>query len=167
MAGTAFACVGKFLPKASSLAPGSAGGFFSPRLSARNALTGSNECSFFVRMDLPTESRLIVLMRDLERLSETLKAAVEGIAHEAHRVAIAALEMNLENDLRPDLCYRLEQWDSDSLARTVSAGSSLYIAIAGWQEAVKLDPRSTWLLRQRAHVLKEHKPSYGARRSPG
>jgi hypothetical protein len=110
-------------------------------------------------MDLPTESRLIVLMRDLEGLSEKLKAAVAGIAHEARRVAIAAREMDLENDLRQDLCYRLEQWDSDSLARTVSAYSSLYIAIAGWHEAVRLDPRSTWLLRQGAHVLKEHKPS--------
>lgn len=47
----------------------------------------------------------------------------------------------------------------DSLARTVSAASSLYVAIAGWQEAVKLDPHSTWLLRQGAHVLKEHQPS--------
>jgi hypothetical protein len=110
-------------------------------------------------MDLPTESRLIVLMRDLEGLSEKLKAAVAGIAHEARRVAIAAREMDLENDLRPDLCYRLEQWDSGSLARTVSACSSLHVAIAGWQEAVKLDSRSTWLLRQGAHVLKEHKPS--------
>jgi hypothetical protein len=46
------------------------------------------------------------------------------------------------------------------MARTILACSSLYIAIAGWQEAVKLDPRSTWLLRQGAHVLKvhEHKP---------
>jgi hypothetical protein len=88
-----------------------------------------------------------------------LKAAVAGIAHEARRVAIAARELDLEHDLRPDLCYRLEQWDSDSLARTVSATSSLYVAIAGWQEAVKLDPASTWLLRQGAHVLKEHKPS--------
>jgi hypothetical protein len=110
-------------------------------------------------MDLPTESRLIVLMRDLEGLSEKLKAAVAGIANEARRVAIAARELDLEQDLRPDLCYRLEQWDSDSLARTVSACSSLYIAIAGWQEAVTLDPRSTWLLRQGAHVLKEYKPS--------
>ncbi len=110
-------------------------------------------------MDLPTESRLIVLMRDLEGLSEKLSAAVAGIAHEARRVAIAAREMHLEHDLRPDLCYRLEQWDSDSLAHTVSAASSLYIAIASWQEAVQLDPRSTWLLTQGAHVLEEHKPS--------
>jgi hypothetical protein len=110
-------------------------------------------------MDLPTESRLIVLMRDLEGLSEKLQAAVAGIAHEARRIAIAAREMDLEHDLRPDLCYRLEQSDSDSLARTVSACSSLHVAIAGWQEAVKLDPRSTWLLRQGAHVVKEHNPS--------
>jgi hypothetical protein len=91
--------------------------------------------------------------------SEKLEAAVAGIAHEARLVTIAAREMDLERDLRPDLCYRLEQWDADSLARTISACSSLYIAIAGWQEAVKLDPRSTWVLRQGAHVLKEHKPS--------
>jgi hypothetical protein len=109
-------------------------------------------------MDLSTESRLIVLMRDLEGLSEKLKAAIEGIAHEARRVAIAAREFDLEQDLRPDLCYRLEQWDSESLARTIFACSSLYIAIAGWQEAVKLDPGSMWLLRQGAHVLREHKP---------
>jgi hypothetical protein len=108
-------------------------------------------------MDLPTESRLIVVMRDLKGLSEKLTAAVDGIAHEARRVAIAAREFDLERELRTDLCYRLEQWDSDSLARTIFACSSLYIAIAGWQEAVKLDPRSTWLLRQGAHVLKKHK----------
>jgi hypothetical protein len=109
-------------------------------------------------MDLPTESRLIVLMRDLEGLSEKLRAAIDGIAHEARHVVIAAREFDLENDLRPDLCYRLEQWDSESLARTIFACSSLVIAIAGWQEAVKLDPRSNWILRQGAHVLKEHKP---------
>jgi hypothetical protein len=97
-------------------------------------------------------------MRDLEELSEKLKVAVSGIAHEVRRVAIAAREFDLENDLKPDLCYRFEQWDSESPARTIFACSSLYIAIAGWQEAVKLDPASTWLLRQRAHVLKEHKP---------
>jgi hypothetical protein len=50
---------------------------------------------------------------------------------------------------------------SKSLARAVSTCGSLDIAIAGWQEAVKLDPRSTWLLRQGAHVLKERKPSRG------
>lgn len=71
---------------------------------------------FFVRVDLPIESRLIVQVRDLEGVSKKLKAAVAGVAHEARRVAIAAREMDLENSLRPDLCYRLERWDSDSLA---------------------------------------------------
>ncbi len=70
---------------------------------ARNALTGAARCSLFVRIDLPTESRLIVLMRDLEGLSEKLTTAVAGIAHEARRVAIAARELDLEYDLRSDL----------------------------------------------------------------
>jgi hypothetical protein len=82
-------------------------------------------------MDLPTESRLIVLMQDLEGLSDKLAAAVAGIAHEARLIAIAAREMDLENELRPDLCYRLEQWDSDSLARTISATSHRDRRMAG------------------------------------
>ena len=113
-------------------------------------------------MDLRTESRLIVLMRDLESLCEKLNATLSGIAHEAKRSAIAAREFDLEQDLRPELSYRLEQRDRESLARTICASSSLSIAIAAWQEAVNLDPRSTWLLRQGSIVVKQHEP--GARK---
>jgi hypothetical protein len=110
-------------------------------------------------MDLATESRLIVLMRDLEGLCAKLNAALSGVAHEAKQVAIAARDLDLEQELRPELSYRLEQWDGESLARTVCATSSLSIALAAWQEAIKLDPRSTWSLRQGTHVLKQHEPS--------
>jgi cold shock protein len=41
---------------------------------------------------------------------------------------------------------------SKSLARAVLTCSNLYIASAGWQEAVRLDQRSTWLLRQGARA---------------
>jgi hypothetical protein len=61
----------------------------------------------------------------MEGLSEKLRAAVAGVAHEARRAAIAARELDLEHELKARLCYRLEQWDSDSLPRTVSACSSL------------------------------------------
>jgi hypothetical protein len=46
-------------------------------------------------------------MRDLERLSEKLKAAVDAI--EARRVAVEARKFDLEHDPRPDFCRRLEQ----------------------------------------------------------
>jgi hypothetical protein len=78
---------------------------------------------------LPTESRLIVLMRDLERLSEKRKAVVAGIAMQRAARPSLRSEFDIEHDLKPDLCYRLEQWDSDSLARTIFACSSLHIAI--------------------------------------
>jgi hypothetical protein len=60
-----------------------------------------------------------------QKLSAKLTAALSGIPREPKQVAIAARDLDLEQGLRPELSHRLEQWDSESLARTVCATSSL------------------------------------------
>jgi hypothetical protein len=59
---------------------------------------------------------------------------------------------------RRQSAFRLEQWDDHGLRRVVIATAHLEVALEGWTEAVRLNPRGTWVVRHGENVVKQHQP---------
>jgi hypothetical protein len=56
--------------------------------------------------------------------------------------------------------FKIEEWDAGGhIIRKFAAADNLYIARAAYREAVARYPQSRITLRQKAHLLEEHKPA--------
>jgi hypothetical protein len=105
----------------------------------------------------PSESRFGALLGDLAQFTSKLKASRPSPEQQAQHAANEAKLPETKPALPADLPYRLEQWNKDELKRVILASARLDVALEGWAEAVRLNPRATWRLYRGEDVLKQHR----------
>jgi hypothetical protein len=99
----------------------------------------------------------------LEELREAFRALGTNSQELYYRTERALKQLTNPNlhDIPTNLTFHVEMWDrhGQHIRWVVAAASTITIARAAYSAAVATYPDQHWTLRQRCHLIAEHKPT--------
>jgi hypothetical protein len=99
------------------------------------------------------------LLEEMRRVCRELQGDLELASRRLTRLNASVANPNLP-DVENSLTFRVEKWDRHDQHVTwlVSLNSTVTVALAAYEAAVRMYPDDRWTLRQGIHVIRQHVP---------
>jgi hypothetical protein len=107
---------------------------------------------------MPDNAQTASLLADLRRVCDRLRDQLNPAAYDLGRLLERLRRPDL-GELRTGLPFHVEQWDDETIIRTIAACANFLVAMGAYQTAVKQYPKARWLLRDGARVCHEYRPA--------